>query len=146
MKSKLLHEAHGLRTFAVVLDVNDEVSSCLQGFATSQSLSAAQISAIGAFREAVIAYFDWDTKSYIDIPVKDQVEVLSLNGDIALDQNGKPKLHMHTVLGRRDGSTLGGHLKTGVARPTLEVILTETPEHLRRKEDKLSGLALISID
>jgi predicted DNA-binding protein with PD1-like motif len=146
MKTKLIHETDGLRTFAVVLDLGDEVCACLQGLASSERLSAAQVTAIGAFERATLAFWDWETKAYRDIPVNEQVEVLSLNGDITLDESGRPKLHLHTVLGRRDGSALGGHLKSARVRPTLEVIITEAPAHLRRKEDPKTGLALIAIE
>jgi len=36
-----------------------------------------------------------------------------------------------------------GHLIEGKVRPTLEVILTESPAHLRKRHDLESGLALI---
>ena len=88
-------------------------------------------------------YFDWATKEYEEIPVNEQVEVAALLGDIALDQKGEPTLHMHVVLGKRDGSAIAGHLAKGHVRPTLEVVITELPGHLRRKHDPQSGLALI---
>lgn len=50
------------------------------------------------------------------IAVQEQVLVLALLGDIAL-QDGKPKLHAHVVLGRRDASALGGHLRSARVRP-----------------------------
>lgn len=146
MKSRIIHEAHGLRTFVAVLDIDDEVGACLQHFAEAENLSAAQVTAIGAFRDAVLTYWDWDTKEYQEIPVREQVEVLSLNGDITLDQSGRPKLHLHTVLGCRDGKAIGGHLKEARVRPTLEVIVTETPAHLRRRQDPESGLPLIALE
>ena len=40
---------------------------------------------------------------------------------------------------------MGGHLMEGHVRPTLEVILTESPRHLQRKFDPESGLALIDL-
>jgi uncharacterized protein len=71
--------------------------------------------------------------------------VLSLIGDVALE-DGKPKVHAHTVLGRRDGTAHGGHLLEAHVRPTLEVMLTESPVQLRRVFDPGVGLALIEID
>jgi hypothetical protein len=68
-----------------------------------------------------------------------------LIGDIATE-DGEPALHAHAVLGRRDGSTVGGHLKRAIVWPTLEVIVTETPEHLRKRIDDETGLALITLD
>jgi predicted DNA-binding protein with PD1-like motif len=75
--------------------------------------------------------------------VPEQVEVVSLVGDVALGEDGGPKVHAHAVLGRSDGSALGGHLLEARVRPTLEVILTELPGHLQRRHDRESGLGLI---
>jgi hypothetical protein len=143
MQHKLLHERDGQRTFVVVLESGDEVVGSLQKFAVSHGLFAAQLTAVGAFESAVLLYFDWDRKDYLRIPVREQVEVASLLGDIAQGPSGEPALHIHLVIGRRDGSAMAGHLGEGYVRPTLEVMLTESPAHLRKVRDPESGLALI---
>jgi predicted DNA-binding protein with PD1-like motif len=142
MKHKLLHEDNGLRTYALIFETGDEAMAGLLDFAKSMDLRGSRITAIGAFRNATLAYFNWETKEYESIPVEEQVEVLSLLGDIALDGE-EAAVHVHAVLGRRDGSTVGGHLKSGQVRPTLEVIIDEQPEHLHKALDRESGLALI---
>ena len=142
MKAALLHENEGLRTFAVVLATGDEAMSTLLQFATEQRLKGTQFTAIGAFSRVVVAYFDWTTKKYRNIPIEEQVEVLSLVGDISLE-DGKPKIHSHVVIGKADASAHGGHLIEGRVRPTLEVMLTEMPRHLQRRHDPVSGLNLI---
>jgi hypothetical protein len=38
---------------------------------------------------------------------------------------------------------LAGHLIKAHVRPTLEVVLTESPAHLHKRHDPESGLALI---
>jgi uncharacterized protein len=144
MRTKLLNE-NGERVFAVIFETGDDPVAGLTRFADEQKLGASAFTAIGAFSEATLGYFDWEKKDYERIPVKEQVEVLALVGDIAL-QDGKPKLHAHVVLGRRDGSACGGHLLAARVRPTLEVIVTESPVHLRRKHDPVTGLALIDIE
>ena len=144
MKSKLIHDAEGEKTFAVIFESGDEAMSGLVEFAQAHSLGASHFTAIGAFRDVTVGYFDWESKKYRKIPVSEQVEVLSLIGDVAL-KDGQPKVHAHIVVGRSDGSTRGGHLIEGHVRPTLEVILTESPEHLRKEIDQESGLALIRI-
>jgi len=146
MKSKLIHESDGQRTYAVVMAAGDEPMSCLERFAREAGLSAASLTAIGAFQSAELAYFDWETKSYIPIPVEDQVEVASLIGDVAVGPDGKAAIHAHVVLGTRSGAAIAGHLKKAVVRPTLEVIVTESPAHLRKRHDSASGLALIDPD
>ena len=117
----------------------------LKELASRERLTAAQFSAIGAFAEAELAYFDWEKKEYQPIPVKEQVEVAAMLGDVAVDDEGRPALHAHLVLGRRDGGALAGHLVEATVRPTLEVVVTEAPRHLHRRKDKATGLGLIRL-
>lgn len=151
MKSKMLtgpgkgtFEANE-RTFALIFDPDDEVISGLKAFAMEQGLAASRFSAIGAFKDALLGYFDWQKKEYEKIPLHEQVEVLSLLGDVTL-KDGKPSIHAHVVVGKRDGTAHGGHLLEAHVRPTLEVILTEAPKHLTRHFDETSGLALIRLE
>lgn len=65
-------------------------------------------------------------------------------GDIADGEDGAPTLHLHAVLGMRDGSTRGGHLLGATVWPTLEVIVTESPAHLRKRMDPEVGLPLLA--
>jgi predicted DNA-binding protein with PD1-like motif len=144
MHAKLIHQSpDGQRTFVVVLETGEEVTAQLKTFADCENLKAAQLTAIGAFSDAVLGYFDWQQKEYRRNPVKEQVEVAAFIGDIALSENGDRSLHVHVVLGRHDATALAGHLMEAYVRPTLEVILTEHPTHLRKRRDPESGLALI---
>jgi predicted DNA-binding protein with PD1-like motif len=118
--------------------------SGLTAFAREQALTASQITAIGGFERVVLGYFDRDKRDYQPIPIEEQVEVLSIIGDIVGDGDDL-KVHAHVVVGRRDGSAHGGHLLEAVVWPTLEVVITETPAHLQRRFDPKSGAALIAM-
>ena len=144
MRAKLLHRNGGGATYAIVLDVGDEVIASLSDFAREHQLEASDFTALGAFSSARLGFFEVERKAYREIPVEEQTEVLSLIGNITLDE-GKPKVHAHVVLGCADGSTRGGHLLAGHARPTLELVLTESPALLRRRFDAETGLALIRL-
>ena len=143
MHAKLINDQPE-RTFALIFETGDEVVSTIEAFAAEQRLVASRITAIGAFREATLGYFDWQSKAYERIEIGEQVEVLSLIGDVAREGD-RPKLHAHVVLGRRDASTCGGHLLRAIVRPTLEVLLTDSPRHLQRRSDAETGLALIRV-
>lgn len=145
MKTKLLHQSDGKRTFAVILQTNDEAMGCLKQFAEKERIGGAQVTAIGALSRAKLAYFDWETKKYQPIQVDEQVEVASLVGDIAVGPDNKPSVHVHAVLGKRDGMALAGHLEEAHVRPTLEIIVTEMPAHLCKAKDEESGLPLIKL-
>src|SRR5215472_18858817 len=111
MRSKLLNVDPPV-TYAVVLDTGDEGMAELAQFMRDKEVEAASLTAIGAFRRALLGYFDWQTKEYKKIAVEEQVEVLSLLGDVAVAEEG-PALHVHAVLGKADGSVVGGHLLEG---------------------------------
>ena len=99
MRSKQLHEANGLRTIAAIFDTDDEIAQLLLDLAEDQGLTAASLAGIGAFRQVVLGYFAWETKSYEEIRVNEQVELLSFAGNIARTADGQPKIHAHVVVG-----------------------------------------------
>ncbi len=144
MRSKLLNPDPPV-AYAIVLDTGDEVMGELDKFVQEHKVAAASITAIGAFQHALLGYFEWQTKQYKRISVDEQVEVLSVLGDVAVAEE-KPSLHLHAVLGRADGSVVGGHLLEAHVRPTLEIILIQPPSYLCKRKDPVTGLALIAVD
>jgi len=144
VKAKLLHEQQGEKTFVLIFDTGDEVASGLLDFAKQHHLASSHFTTLGAFSDVTVGYFDWEKKEYKRIMLPEQVEVLTLVSDIALNQ-GEPKVHAHVVVGKADGTAHGGHLLEAHVRPTLEVVLVESPQHLQRQTDPESGLALIRL-
>lgn len=136
---------HAVRTFVLVGEQGEEAFGALSDFARSHDLSAAQLTAVGAFARATVGWFDREAKDYRRIEVDQQCELLSLVGDIARADDG-PQVHAHVVLGLPDGSTRGGHLLAAEIFPTLEVIVREAPAELRKTSYPDLGLALIDPD
>ena len=145
MQAKQIHEQDGQRTYALVFDTGDEVMEGLTQFAKDEGLDAASLTAIGAFSDVTLGFYDLEKQEYEKNPVEDQAEVISLVGDVATKEDGDPQVHAHVVVGLRDGTAKGGHLLEAHVRPTLEVVLVESPEHLQRKMDEAVGLALIEL-
>jgi len=132
------------KTFAVILESGEEVMEKIMEFAKEQKISASQFTAIGAFSNTIVGFFDFSIRDYKKIPFKEQMEVLTLNGDITLFK-GEYKIHAHVVLGKEDGTAHGGHLLKATVHPTLEIILNESPAYLSREINQDTGLALIKI-
>ena len=143
MKYKLLNDAEQ-KTYAIIMETGDEVMENLKALAGKEQLKASHFTAIGAFQSVTLGYFEIDKKEYKKIPLDEQLEVLVLAGDISRYED-QPKIHAHVVLGKNDGTTRGGHLINAVVRPTLEIILTESPEWLCRKMDETVQIPLIDI-
>lgn len=145
MQSKLVLEQEGERTFILVVEAGEEAFGAITKFAEKERLAAASLTAIGAFERAKVGWFDLAKRTYKPIEIARQCEGLSLVGDIAIGDDGKPSLHLHAVLGLEDGTTRGGHFLEGIVRPTLEVTVNETPARLRRRKQPGLGIALIDL-
>lgn len=135
-------QASAAHTYMIVGEPGEDAFAILSDFARDHDLNAAQLTGVGAFTRATVGWFDRQTKDYRRIEINQQSELLSLIGDIAQSDDG-PQVHAHVVLGLHDGSTRGGHLLAAEIWPTLEVIVTETPAHLRKTSHPELGLALI---
>jgi hypothetical protein len=131
------HKVH-----VIVLETGDEVTASLLAYAREAGIVSAHFTAIGAFSEVVLGFYDRGRKTYDEIPIREQVEVLALTGNFT-EQDRNPRLHAHAVVAKRDGSAHGGHLLRATVFPTLEVVATEVPAELRRAVDPETGIALI---
>src|SRR5271166_6490152 len=145
MKNKLITDLTSERIFVLVYEPGEAFQKTLLFFAQENNIGVSQFTAIGAFRSAMLGYFDRQLRDYIKFSVSEQVEVLTLNGNITFTEDFQPKIHAHAIVGMRDGSVKGGHLFEAEVWPTLEVVITETPRHLMRKFNPEAGLALIEI-
>jgi len=143
MNFKLLNDDKQ-KTYAIVLESGEEAMEQILAFANEKKIAASQFTAIGAFSETIVGFFDFSIKDYKKTHFNQQMEVLSLMGDITIFKD-EYKIHGHIVLAKEDGSAYGGHLMKGIVHPTLEIILTESPVYLQRKMDKDAGIPLIKI-
>lgn len=144
MKYRRLNAHDIARRFILVCDMDDDVLPAVQRFCEHERIAAASISGIGGFRSAGVAFYDMEAKRYERIEVGEQVEVLSFLGNVTA-YRGKPKIHVHCVLGHRDGHTSGGHLLEGVVRPTLEVLIDEMSSNVCRTDRPEIGIPLIEL-
>jgi uncharacterized protein len=134
----------GEKTYAVIFAKGDEVLSGLTEFAEREKITAAFFTAIGALSSARFGWFDRARKAYRDIPIDEQVELISLIGDVGL-VNGAPQIHAHGAVGLSDGQMRGGHLLEAIAWPTLEVFFNSCPIPLLKEHDVETDLSLFDL-
>ncbi len=134
----------GQRRFVLICEPNDDAAEVLQAFAREHQVKSAGLTAIGAFERVSLGYYQIEKQEYATAEFEEQLEVVSFIGDISM-KDGDPLVHVHVALGRPDFTLIGGHLMSGMVRPTLEIMMTETPTALERKYDPASGLSLIAV-
>ena len=80
-----------------MFDTGEEVVTGLLQFAKNHKLTGAHLTAIGAFERVTLGFFDVTKKAYKRIAIQEQVEVMSLVGNIAHDGTGDPKPSTRTL-------------------------------------------------
>jgi hypothetical protein len=118
MKSRLLSDVNGVKSYVLVFGKGDEVMSGITDFATDNHITTAHFTAIGALKDATSAWFDESKKEFKLNHINHQVELVSLIGNIALYE-GKPIVHIHFSVGYPDGTVQGGHLIEALVFPTV---------------------------
>jgi hypothetical protein len=129
--------------FIIRLDVGEDLVSELQKFFTLRRIPSSTFTAIGAANEIILSFYDLTKKQYLDKTIKEELEIVSLNGNSAWMKN-KVVLHLHGVFARKDYSTLGGHIKKLVISATGEVVINVNKQVLYRAYDSQTGLNLLS--
>ena len=147
MKSKLIQDGQE-KTFALVFDTGEEVVAGLLQFAKDYNLSGAHLTAIGAFERVTLGFFDVAKKDYKKIAIQEQVELMSLVGNIAQDDKGDPKLHAHVVVGKSDGtarrSPVGCLRSADLGSRNCRSVTASAPQDARRIRSCPTGSVVIA--
>lgn len=145
LKVKLLSDSNGVKDYVLVFADNDEVLSGIADFANKYNVKSAHFTAIGAFKKATSGWYDASKKAYKLHHINQQVELVSLIGNITL-LNDKPIVHVHVAVGLPDGKVEGGHLIEAYTFPTVEMFVTVEPTPIYKQFDQHTGLYLIDPD
>jgi predicted DNA-binding protein with PD1-like motif len=144
VRAKLIGESAGARRYQLVLEPGTEAMRAIADFVTANHIEAAHFEGFGACTDAVLAYWDPDTRDYRETPVRQQMEIVSITGDAAPTPGGGAGLHAHMAVAFADGTVHGGHLVETHVSPTMELVLTASPtaEH-RRYDETTHGWLLV---
>jgi predicted DNA-binding protein with PD1-like motif len=127
---------------ALILHVEESIHDCIIRFAGEQILPEAFITGIGVIKDVVLGFFNTDAKEYEKMEVKGPVELLALNGNSSWKGN-EPFVHLHAVIGKEDGSVIGGHLLEAKIGTTAEIFIHKIGKRLERKFAEKFGLFFI---
>jgi len=128
-------EAHGTNEIVVRM-VDGE--SLTEGLLSIEVESAAVLCGIGMVRDATLAY--WNGTEYEEHVVEEPVELLSMQGNIAL-RDRERMVHCHLTVARRDGTVAGGHLVSATVANTAEIVLSQLDGIALERKLEPNGLA-----
>ena len=131
MKSKLIHEENGLRTYVLFLQPGEEIVRTFLDFAAEHDLTASKFSGNGSIEDLTLGFRDESSFGFKKISIAEPVEMLCFSGNIAFDEEGQTQFRIHTILGSATGKTFGGYLLEAYACSEVELILVEIPKYMQ---------------
>jgi predicted DNA-binding protein with PD1-like motif len=126
------------------LATGEEIVAAVAAFAADRKIDVGTVMGIGVAYGAVLGHFDRATWEYHRGTFPDEMEILSLSGNLAIKE-GRPFPHLHATLGRRDFTTIGGHLFEAKAGATCELIIRPLAGYLQRVKNEATGLFLLDV-
>lgn len=128
--------------FVFNLARGEELFATLLLWCRENAIAGATFTGLGAADQLELAYYHLPTQTYERHQIDEEVEILSLNGNLGT-LKGEKTLHIHGVFGKRDLATFGGHLFKLRVSGACEIHLTVLPVSLHRAFDKETGLNLL---
>lgn len=129
--------------YLIRLDQGEELYQSLETFADDHQIQSGLISGIGMVRFVELGYFDSELASYDKSVYEENLEVLSFSGTIT-EYNNRPFFHVHGIFGKKDFSTIGGHVMKAVADMTVEIFVSDFETRIERELEENSGLKLLN--
>lgn len=132
------------RTFLFSIAKGEDLLQTIQQFCVHHQIPCGFIQGIGAINEATYSVYDQKAKKYIKFNKTEEMEILSLSGNVSLFDD-KPMVHAHITLSDKDGKAFGGHLMAGTKIYSAEIYIQELSGDPKiRKNDKATQLSLWS--
>jgi predicted DNA-binding protein with PD1-like motif len=136
VRVKLMSESAGGRTYQLVLAPGTEAMGAVSEFVTANHIASAHFEGLGACTDAVLAYWDPRDRDYHKRQYHQQMEIVSVFGEVAPTPGDGAGLHAHMAVAFADGTMHGGHLFETHVSPTMELVLTTSSTPLQRHFDE----------
>ena len=140
----MIYTQLGTDKYVLRLESGDDILLSIRQFATAKRLSAGLIEGIGSLNKVKLGHYDFKTRKYSYETFEDDLEILTLSGNIA-SMNRQPLPHVHVTLGRRDFSVIGGHMDEGSSANMVEIGIWKLPGKLVKTKDNQIGLNVLQL-
>ena len=128
-------------------DKGDEIISCILDICRKEKILSATYSGIGACREIEVRTYIPSKNEYRYDKKNGVLELISLTGNISLDDKNEIFEHTHALFSYIDekdnNAVIGGHLMKAIISYTGEFVIQPVLNGIiKRKRDKLTGITV----
>jgi uncharacterized protein len=141
-RTKLAFQGTG--RFVIRLEKGEDILGSIRRLAEASKIQAGVLEGIGSLSKAKLGHYDFTTKKYHYEVFQEELEILSLAGNISSLED-KPLPHVHVTLGKKDFTLLGGHLDEGSSANMVELFIRVLPGKIVKSKDVDSGLNLFQL-
>lgn len=131
--------------YLIRLNRGERLSEAIEQFCNDTKIEGAWLNGLGAASDITLGFFNLSTKDYKWRTFGQMMEVASLTGNLARDDQGKMMFHLHGVFADDEYQTVGGHVKDLVAGATLELFVHRAYQPTHRTLDDETGLQLLDL-
>ena len=134
------------RVIIAKMEKGEDVIKTIEKVASDHGIRTGQLTLIGAIEGARLGYFNRHSLEYVEFTVDEDLEVVSCMGDITTLDDGSLVVHAHMIAADDMGTCHGGHLLPGCkVSVTIELVIFETEDEIKRALDDATGLNLMDI-
>lgn len=131
-------------TIYLRIDKGEYVIDTIKKVCITEGIRAGYFQGIGACNEAKLSTWIPEKEDFIHHHISGMLEMVSLMGNISLDQEGLPFFHSHALFSflNQEGkmSVAAGHLEDAKISYTGEIILNFAAEGIKRKFCSEAGI------
>jgi predicted DNA-binding protein with PD1-like motif len=124
---------------AVRLDPGEELITEILAVFQAEHLASAEVRGLGAVSECTLGLYDLEAHVFLPTEFHEAGEIVSLIGTVTR-KDGQPYPHLHMAIGRRDCSTVGGHLIRAVISATAEIMIEPIDGTIERRQNPATGI------
>jgi len=128
--------------YILKVGVGEDVMAELKRFCKEQGIEAGVFYAIGAAKELQVAWYDVDVKEYTKRDIKQELEIISLLGNIAM-KGEEVIVHTHGSFSDENMQLVGGHVNKLIVGGACEIMLEKLDGHIEKAFDEEIGLNLM---
>lgn len=139
MEYKKINDAIYLR-----IDKNEKITQTIKTVCAKEMICGGHFQGIGACDTATLSTYLPDKNDFTDHTISGMIEMISLMGNISVDNNNEPVLHSHAVFSYLNSNgevvVTAGHLKEANISYTGEIVITGVSDMISRKIDSKTGI------
>lgn len=128
------------------LEQGEQLTQSLRYFIEELNIKTAWLQGLGGVNAVELGYYQLSTQQYIWRLIRQPLELISLQGNISVGEDGQPAMHLHGTFSDAAMHAFGGHIKEAEIAATCEILITVWQrDPIRRQHDNRTGLSLLQL-